>query len=109
MGHPDFRLRGKVFVTLGYPDKDHGALMLTPEQQSLYLRDAPEAFSPAAGAWGKAGSTVVRLSAADAETVGDAITAAWQNVSAKTAASKKRSQGARRPASPGSGRPRRGR
>ena len=36
---------------------------LTPEQQAEVLRAAPEMFRPAAGAWGRSGSTVVLLSA----------------------------------------------
>jgi len=90
MGHPDFRVRGKVFATLGYPDDHHGALMLTPEQQGLYARDQPEMFSPVKGAWGRAGSTLVHLEASDVESVGDAMTAAWQNAVAKAAAAKRR-------------------
>lgn len=78
MGHPDFRVRGRILATLGYPDKGHGALMLTPEQQTVYVSAEPEVFKPATGAWGRAGSTVVRLSEAHAETVGEAMTSAWR-------------------------------
>jgi hypothetical protein len=35
--------------------------MLLPEQQELAMAAEPEAFSPAAGAWGRNGSTVVTL------------------------------------------------
>ena len=52
---------------------------LTPEQQADYLQSHPDVFVPAAGAWGSAGSTLVRLKAADSETVGAAMTAAWKN------------------------------
>lgn len=90
-GHPDFRVAGKIFATLGYPDKDWGMVALTPEQQRDYLQSHPGVFAPAAGAWGRRGSTLVRLKDADAETVGDAITAAWKN-----RAQKKRSK-TRRP------------
>nr|MDQ4088200.1 MmcQ/YjbR family DNA-binding protein [Pseudomonadota bacterium] len=61
MGHPDFRLRGKVFATLGHPDEHHGMAVLEPEQQALAAAAEPEAFRPAAGAWGRRGSTLVRL------------------------------------------------
>jgi hypothetical protein len=97
MQHPDFRVRSKIFATLGYPDKEHGVLMLTPEQQNLYVRDTPEIFSPVRGAWGKAGSTLVSLNAANSEAVGDAMTAAWQNAVSKAAAKKRRSEGSRPP------------
>ena len=35
MKHPDFRVRGKIFATLGYPDKTRGMVKLTPDQQGL--------------------------------------------------------------------------
>ena len=31
--HPDFRVRNRVFATLGYPDPRCGMVRLTPEQQ----------------------------------------------------------------------------
>ena len=45
-----------------------------------FMRVAPDTFVPAAGAWGRGGSTMVRLASADAETVGEAMTLAWQRV-----------------------------
>jgi len=57
--------------------------MLRPEQQAQLLRDHPEAFEPAAGAWGRAGSTTVRLAAVEKETLGEALTLAWQHIVAK--------------------------
>ena len=59
--HPDFRVRNKIFATLGYPDSRWGMVKLTPAQQTEVLRGAPDAFRPAAGAWGRSGSTVVLL------------------------------------------------
>jgi hypothetical protein len=61
MNHPDFRIDGKVFASLGYPDDDHGMVKLTPEQQRIFLKKAPSVFEPCAGAWGKQGSTSVDL------------------------------------------------
>jgi hypothetical protein len=95
-GHPDFRVRGKIFATLGYPDNGHGALMLTPEQQKAQIQAAPRAFSPAAGAWGDAGSTIVRLKDIGAEAVGEAMTLAWQNAASKSASKKPRARTAKR-------------
>jgi hypothetical protein len=37
MGHPDFRVAGRIFATLGYPDRTCGVVMLTPEQQRQCL------------------------------------------------------------------------
>ncbi len=79
MGHSDFRVNGKIFATLGYPDGEHGVVMLTPEEQSKMMRANPRVFSPAAGAWGRGGSTLVRLEAASAGVVRKAMSTAWQN------------------------------
>src|SRR5206468_9304921 len=37
MGHPDFRVRGKIFATLSYPDESWGMVKLTPEQQEAFV------------------------------------------------------------------------
>jgi hypothetical protein len=79
MHHPDFRVRGKVFATLGYPDEAHGMVKLTPEQQHDYIRSEPDVFAPSKGAWGRAGSTIVKLKAAKKTSVRKALTAAWRN------------------------------
>lgn len=78
MNHPDFRIGGKIFVTLGYPDKDHGMVVLTPEEQARLLQSHPKVFSPAKGAWGRRGSTCVLLGAVDSTTLRKAMTAAWR-------------------------------
>ena len=83
MNHPDFRIGGRIFATLGYPNKDTGCLVLTPEQQKGYLDTEPAMFHAATGAWGRYGSTMVNLAPADAEIIGAAMTLAWQNAVAK--------------------------
>ena len=40
MGHPDFRLRGKIFAMLGYPSEDWAMVKLTPEQQEALVGSA---------------------------------------------------------------------
>src|SRR5882762_9887159 len=50
MGHPDFRIAGKIFATL-HADCKHGMVKLTPEQQETLVRDHPAAFAPENGAW----------------------------------------------------------
>ncbi len=77
MGHPDFRVGGKIFATLGSPDAGHGAVMLLPEQQELAIEAEPEAFSLAAGAWGRGGSTVVVLATVSDEWLERALEWAW--------------------------------
>ena len=86
MGHPDFRVGGKIFATLGYPDARWAMVKLTPEQQAAFIRDFPEIFVPENGAWGRAGSTRVTFSKATDEIVGEAMTLAWQNVKTDHAA-----------------------
>lgn len=79
MNHPDFRVAGKIFATLGYPDKDHGMVILPAEEQARFLRGHPKAFAPAKGAWGKRGSTTVLLDYVDRATVKCALEIAWRN------------------------------
>ena len=80
MRHPDFRLGGKVFATLGYPDDQHAMVKLTPEQQRAFVKRAPNVFAACAGAWGRRGSTQVNLTAAKADLVAAAIEAAAKNL-----------------------------
>ena len=41
MGHPDFRVRGKILATLSYPDENWGMVKLTPEQQDAFASRSP--------------------------------------------------------------------
>lgn len=79
MDHPDFRANGRIFCTLGFPDTNWGMVALPPEEQKEFVKECPAVFKPANGAWGRQGATAVRLDAADEETLGRAITQAWQN------------------------------
>ena len=81
-GHADFRAGGKVFATLGYPNKDWGMVKLNPEQQQMLVAAEPDMFVPVKGAWGLRGATSVRLAEVDARTMCSALTMAWQNVTA---------------------------
>jgi hypothetical protein len=83
MGHPDFRAGGRIFATLHSGGKT-GMVKLTPEQQQQFVRAHPTMFAPEAGAWGRQGCTRVHLHAADPEVVGEAMTLAWQSVTART-------------------------
>jgi hypothetical protein len=78
MEHPDFRVGGKIFATLGYPDQGHGMVILPPEEQELLIRTHARIFAPAKGAWGKRGSTTVLLEAVDAATLRRAMEIAWR-------------------------------
>ena len=82
MGHPDFRANGRIFATL-HPDHLYGMVKLTPDQQQRFVSAHPATFAPEKGAWGRGGSTSVRLDSVDEDTLGEAMTRAWQNT-AKT-------------------------
>lgn len=82
-GHPDFRVNGRIFATLGYPAGDSGMVVLTPDQQAMLVEAEPGIFRPVAGAWGKRGSTSVNLATADRTTLKSALTMAWTNRLAK--------------------------
>lgn len=82
MDHPDFRVGGKIFATLG-PGEKWGMVKLTPEQQAGYLRTAPGVFEPAAGAWGRRGATLVHLKNARERMVRTALAEAWRNTAPK--------------------------
>ena len=80
MNHPDFRVGGRIFATLGYPDKTRGMVKLSPEHQHEFSKDYPEMFVPVKGAWGQGGATTVDLKAAKKEVLSRAIQIAWGNV-----------------------------
>ncbi|MCW5556846.1 MAG: MmcQ/YjbR family DNA-binding protein [Verrucomicrobiae bacterium] len=80
MNHPDFRIAGKIFATLGYPDEGWGMVKLTPEQQRLLVEKAPGVFNPCNGAWGRQGCTNVHLESATVSAVRSALGLAAENV-----------------------------
>ena len=79
MGHPDFRVGGKIFATLGYPSSAFAMVQLTPEQQELFVRTEPKSFQPVPGGWGKKGSTHVLLKTAKKTAVREALKVAHSN------------------------------
>ncbi len=83
MSHPDFRVCGKIFATLGYPSAAWGMVGLTPKQQQALVRKDPDAFVPVKGAWGRQGATSVRLRVAPAASVRKALVDAWCNKAPK--------------------------
>ena len=83
MAHPDFRVGGKIFASLGYPSAEWGYVKLTPDQQRICIQAEPDGFAPATGAWGRRGGTVVRLGAAPKAMVRKALFAAWRNTAPK--------------------------
>jgi hypothetical protein len=83
MHHPDFRVGGKIFATLGYPNENSATVKLSPDQQKEFVGSNPDVFERANGAWGQRGSTIVYLPAATIEMVREALTAAWCNTAPK--------------------------
>ena len=80
MGHPDFRVGGKIFATLGYPNGETGVIMLPPEEQERLIQAYPDAFAPVKGAWGRQGNTQVCLRTVNRPSLRRALVAAWNNV-----------------------------
>jgi hypothetical protein len=69
---------------------------LTPPQQKAFMSANADVFTPASGAWGRQGCTMVVLDRLDEEVLGEAMTLAWQNATQARPAARR----ARRPARP---------
>jgi hypothetical protein len=83
MNHPDFRVRNKIFATIYSREGREGALKLTPAQQKEFMTKYPKIFSPAAGAWGRNGYTIVQIPLATKPVVNHAMRCAWRNTAPK--------------------------
>ena len=77
MGHPDFRVNGRIFASL--QSADRAMVILTPEQQEHFVSNSPAVLAAESGAWGRQGCTRINLKHAGAELVGEVVTLAWQN------------------------------
>lgn len=84
MGTPDFRVRGKIFATLGGGGvKARAVVKLSVAQQEMFVHVDAQAFEPVSGAWGRKGWTWLHLHAAQESLARDALLAAWRNVAPK--------------------------
>lgn len=83
--HPDFRVGGKIFATMGYPDAAWAMVKLYPAQQQAFVAAHPKIFVPVKGAWGLKGCTNVRLEAATTAKAHDALHTAWRNTAVHAA------------------------
>lgn len=81
--HPDFRVGGKIFATLGYPRNGWGVVILTPKLQKSFVESDPEAFVPVKGKWGLWGATSILLRLAKKDQVRKALIAAWRKTAPK--------------------------
>jgi len=77
-GAVDFRVGGRIFATLAAEKQGYGNLMLTPEQQAIFVADAPEIFIPIPGGWGRNGATHVVLAKANEDVLLGALRTAWK-------------------------------
>jgi hypothetical protein len=100
MNHPDFRVGGKIFATLGYPSNQRGMVRLTPLEQQDFVEAWPEAFSPVNGAWGRRGCTSVLLAKVSKRALKQALLAAWRNYAPAALALPRGKQRASRRAGP---------
>jgi len=83
MGHPDFRVGGRIFATLGYQNEGRGVLLLSPEEQQEMLSQHPKMFEPVPGGWGRRGSTQVVLARITRPVLEAAMRKAWQSKAPK--------------------------
>jgi YjbR len=90
MGAADFRVGGRIFATLASQAQGYGNLMLTPEQQGDFVREAPKIFLPIAGGWGRMGMTHVRLAKASEDVLTGALETAWRLRVEKNKSTKKK-------------------
>jgi hypothetical protein len=86
MGHPDFRVGGRIFATLSGQAIGRGVVKLTVEQQAVFVAELPEVFEPVQGGWGRMGMTYVVLDRADDETMRGALVTAHRNLGEKQSA-----------------------
>ncbi len=82
MHHPDFRVGGRIFGTLGYPDENSAMVKLSPDDQKEFVRTRP-GITPVKGAWGRQGATNINLPAVTIKIAREALTAAWRNTAPK--------------------------
>src|SRR4051794_37462285 len=88
MGHADFRVGGKIFATLGYPNPEHGMVKLSPADQAHFVDPETQAFMPCPGAWGRQGFTSVKLKKVNKTALKEAMQKAWLNTAPKQIARK---------------------
>ena len=78
MGQADFRVGGRIFATLAAGKQGYGNLMLTPEQQAMFIEELPEVFIAIHGGWGRNGATHVRLAVVSEDVLEGALRTAWK-------------------------------
>jgi hypothetical protein len=85
---PAFRVGGRKFASLPSQAEGYGNLMLTPEQQAVFVEETPEVFLAIPGGWGRMGHTHIRLAEASEDVRRGVPRTAWKlriDKNAKTA------------------------
>jgi hypothetical protein len=77
MGHPDFRVAGKIFATL-QPKRKVAVVMLAPADQAAAVQMDPQALT--LKHWGKKAYVEVNLDRANAALLRALARAAWRNI-----------------------------
>jgi hypothetical protein len=80
MGHPDFRVRNRIFATLR-PDDGVGVVKTTREEMEALAAARPDVYE--ARPWGASSWLRIHLGAADADEVADLVAEAWCAVAPK--------------------------
>jgi len=78
-----FRTPRKIFGTLDAAAPDLN-LMFDPDLRDFYCEQAPQAFAPVPGGWGRNGATRCDLRAVDEATLTSALNAAHRLAAPKT-------------------------
>lgn len=83
-GTRDFRVGGKIFMTL--PGPDFCVVKLTPDQQQMALETMPQHVAAVPGGWGLKGSTRLYHHGTDRAAIETLVRRAWRNVAPKSMA-----------------------
>ena len=83
-GNRDFRVRGKIYLTL--PSSEFCVVKLTPDQQQMVLATVPEHILAVPGAWGLKGWTQLFHHMLDDGTMRALVRQGWRNVAPKSMA-----------------------
>ena len=78
-----FRTPRKIFLTLGQATRD-AVFLFDPDLRDFYCEQAPEAFRPVRGGWGRMGMTACDLTVVDEATFRSALLAAFALAQPKT-------------------------
>ncbi|WFU09900.1 MmcQ/YjbR family DNA-binding protein [Rhizobium sp. CB3090] len=83
-GNRDFRVRGKIYLTL--PGPEFCVVKLTPDQQQMVLATIPQHILAVPGAWGLKGWTRLFHHMLDDDIIYGLVRQGWRNVAPKSMA-----------------------